>query len=524
MAINWKPLDIKQAEFVSAKDVLSDSRKIRNDRKQFAIEKAMRDAVSPTGDFDPDLARKSLANSGFGEEADNVVRDIANKRLADVSNTADVGVKLKSLVDLGIISPEKASEYFGKTTKAEQVPVEQIDNSWMQGVPSSSPTETQDSNVDGTINITGSTMPAPSPTYEHKITSKKGQAVTDVASDMFDFSKKSTDGSDGISTDYSTSLTKYNLPADEKQSVFVESAFQNIGIAPPGKDAKNKSEYYQKELTGKAVMLAGPMPEFGEFIKGYTGNNLQEARAEFAKAKREWTKNVAENYDKIIGTIDAARGKLYGEDLAGKADSRAVTAQTMAEEAQKYNLAGQKDLKIFDREVSPEEAKVVKLQRATIDDINSATNDFAGAYKASVAKAKSDGSVNQDAIVANLVAMGALPSAEAIQLRALMNPDGSLTNAAIKFITNSAIKQRGPSKEWKTAAVDNINQYIVDNGGKKYGSKEEESKEEPAKEEKKSAKSVLESKIIKPKPVKKDTSPRKKGESLADYYKRKGGK
>lgn len=520
MAINFQPLNLKQAEFVSAKDILSDSRKIRDDKRKYAIESAMREGVGSTGDYDPEKIRKSLIASGFGEDADAVVRDIANKRLSDVSTTADIGVKLKSLVDLGIISQEKAAELFGKTTKAEQVPVEQIDNSWMQGVPSSNPEiKQEDMTVDGTVNITGSSMVPPAPTYEHKITNKKGQAVTDVASDMFDFSKKPAEDGTGISTDYSASFTKYNLPADKKQSDFIESAFQNIGIAAPGKDVKDKSAYYQKELTGKAVMLAGPMPEFGEFIKGYTGNNLQEARAEFAKAKREWAKNVAENYDKIIGTVDAARGKLYGETLAGAADTRAATAQTMAEEAQTYSLAGQKDAKIFAREVSPEEAKVVKLQRATIEDINSATNDFAGAYKAAVAKAKSDGSVNQDAIVANLVAMGAMPSSEAIQLRALMNPDGSLTNAAIKYVTNKAFRQKGPSAKWKASAIDNINQFIKDNGGVEFVAPKP-----------KSAKDVLESKVAKPPvivPPKKviiDNSPRKQGESLADYYKRRGGK
>lgn len=476
MAINYQPLNIKQAEFVSAKDVLSDSRKIREDKRKYAVEKAMREALSPTGDFDPDLARKSLANSGFGEEADAVVRDIANKRLTDVSNTADIGVKLKSLVDLGIISQDKASELFGKTTKAEQVPVEQVDNSWMNGVPSSAPvTTSEEMNVDGTVNITGSSM-VPPPSNEYKITNKKGQAVTDVASDMFDFSKKSTDGSDGILTDYSTSLTKYNLPADENQSKFVESAFQNIGIAPPGKDAKNKSEYYQKELTGKAVMLAGPMPEFGEFIKGYTGNNLQEARAEFAKAKREWSKNVAENYDKIIGTIDAARGKLYGETLAGKADERSEKGDVRAEREQQIALSelDPKTNPVIWKPVKPENLSKIYDGLAGVRDMKDAKTKYekdsslGSLVEFAVAKLKANSQpVTMDAVETFVLQSGAIPSAsELIFKKALrdLNVKDLATFQGLTYLDLGISPTKAPSETF-SKYIKNAQEDIYSRGG-----------------------------------------------------------
>ncbi len=62
--------------------------------------------------------------------------------------------------------------------------------------------------------------------------------------------------------------------------------------------------------------------------------------------------------------------------------------------------------------------------------------------------------------------MGALPSSDAIYLKTMMNPDGSLTAAGKKWVVNATVGQRGPNAEWKANAITNINQYIHDNGGR----------------------------------------------------------
>jgi hypothetical protein len=189
------------------------------------------------------------------------------------------------------------------------------------------------------------------------------------------------------------------------------------------------------------------------------------SKDEQAKEWGRYNQAVAEYPAKV----QDARVKLSEAIRTGNYDvldkSISVAGNRRAEERQEYDLSAQKG-NIFIRPVSSEEARVVKQQRAAISDIIAAPDSFAGAYQAAVAKAKSDGSVNEDAIVSNLVAMGALPSSDAIYLKTMMNPDGSLTAAGKKWVVNATVGQRGPNAEWKANAITNINQYIHDNGGR----------------------------------------------------------
>jgi hypothetical protein len=189
------------------------------------------------------------------------------------------------------------------------------------------------------------------------------------------------------------------------------------------------------------------------------------SKDEQAKEWGRYNQAVAEYPAKV----QDARVKLSEAIRTGNYDvldkSISVAGNRRAEERQEYDLSAQKG-NIFIRPVSSEEARVVKQQRAAISDIIAAPDSFAGAYQAAVAKAKSDGSVNEDAIVSNLVAMGALPSSDAIYLKTMMNPDGSLTAAGKKWVVNATVGQRGPNAEWKANAIANINQYIRDNGGR----------------------------------------------------------
>lgn len=208
----------------------------------------------------------------------------------------------------------------------------------------------------------------------------------------------------------------------------------------------------------KMAVSSVPMPVMNPMAMMSGKEEYAKEMGRFTTAMAEYPAKVQEARNKLSDAIRGGNWEVFDKDLQKQGNERAI-------EKQDYDLAGQKT-GIFARKVSEPEARVVKLQRTSINDIIAAPDSFAGAYQAAVAKAKSDGSVNQDAIISNLVAMEALPSSDAIYLKALMNTDGSLTSAGKKWITNALVGQRGPSSTWKQNAIDNINQYIIDNGGR----------------------------------------------------------
>lgn len=174
---------------------------------------------------------------------------------------------------------------------------------------------------------------------------------------------------------------------------------------------------------------------------------------------------------------DMARYSAARADALAKASSELfknyaeVQGERRASEDQEYSLAGQKT-DLFVRPVSAEEAGKVKMYRAAVDDIVQAPNTFAGAFQAAVAKAKTDGSVNADAIQANLAAMGSpMPSEEFVQLRMVMdNSSNPLSDGWKYFKSKIATKGpvKGPDPEWRKQAIANINAQIQYNGGKPY--------------------------------------------------------
>lgn len=223
----------------------------------------------------------------------------------------------------------------------------------------------------------------------------------------------------------------------------------------------------QEALTALENMAVGSVavPQINPILGMLSKDEQAKEWGRYQTAITEYPAKVQEARNKLSEAIRTGNYDVLEKQMAKDQLELSKQANERAEEKQRYDLAGQKG-SIFTREVNSEEARVVKQQRAAISDIIAAPNSFAGAYQAAVAKAKSDGSVNQDAIISNLVAMSALPSSDAIYLKAMMNPDGGLTDAGKKWIANWVFGERGPSAEWKSQAIGNINQYIVDNGGR----------------------------------------------------------
>ncbi len=437
-------------KYQSAQDFLKGAQETRDARRKRAIEEAMRQGVDSTGELNELALRKSLADAGFGEDAESVVRSITSPRADDVSKIATLGMQLKELVDAGIVSREKAEELMGNTAQISRTPVSpSSDTTWMAGVPQTQGIADSQAGIseDGSIRITAQ-QDEMQPLYDYERKESKAQAVPQFAANLIDFAKKENELSLGdIST--TGSALKYTLPTGADKD-YILAAAKTLGFTG------NTSEAIDSELTQRA-MAQVPKPVLTP--KGYDVKSRMEARAEYTQKMAEYPALVAQKKADLIKQLEAGQAARFGQGVTREQESR-------AKETQDYGLAGQKDVEIFARPVSPAEAVVVKLQRATISDIVAATPDFAGAYQAAVAKAKSDGSVNQDAIISNLVAMGALPSGEAVYLKTMMSPDGAILPSGFKWVANKGFGERGPSKAWKTQAIDNINGFIVDNGGK----------------------------------------------------------
>ena len=244
-------------------------------------------------------------------------------------------------------------------------------------------------------------------------------------------------------------LSTAQMSATEQENLARYLALRGIN-APDVQTGLSQLE--NMALAGVAKPVINPM--LGMMSK----DKQAEEWGRYNQALAEYPAKVQEARTKLSDAIRTGNYEVLDKSIS-------VAGNRRAEERQEYDLSAQKG-NIFIRPVSSEEARVVKQQRAAISDIIDAPDSFAGAYQAAVAKAKSDGSVNEDAIASNLVAMGALPSADAIYLKTMMNPDGSLTAAGAKWIVNTVVGQRGPNAEWKANAITNINQYIRDNGGR----------------------------------------------------------
>lgn len=266
-----------------------------------------------------------------------------------------------------------------------------------------------------------------------------------------------TSGPGNFADDNADNIDYETLAADPERKARMDQYLATLGIKEPGQAgidamiAKIRASI-PNPVTNSAALSVGKKERSDEI------GRVTQGRVD-AKAKRQAAVNAFR--DGIMGNI----GTLQTQDLSRQSNDRAKTEQ-------EYGLAGQRDEKLFARPVSDDEATRVKMYNAVKDDIkNAPMTTFAGQYQAALAKAKADGSVNADAIMANLVSMGSIPSSDALALKSFMTPGGNLTSEGLKWAAkylDDKIRTADPSLalDWGKRALSNIDQSIIYNGGR----------------------------------------------------------
>lgn len=461
MAINWNPLNIEKPQFVSAKEVMDNMRGMRDQRAKFATEQATRASLTSAGDIDPTAMRQSLINQGFGELADQAVSQAMATRRKDVGDVAELGTKIQAMVQAGMIEPERARELFNNVSSVKAVPAksEVTDMSWVEGIPASTTTP-QDSSVDGTVRITATSESLPAEN-EYIRTEKKAQVAPEYASDLFKFEKTSLPFAGSVTSGGATGI-KYELPTSKQDADNIIRGARALGFS--------SSAYSDLDnwLSQKAASEV-PVPQF--VLKD--PNKPMESFAEYQLKVAEYPALVAKAKAGYIKQLEDFNRSYAAEGRAVAGEKRAEKQLDMSQEAQRYALAGQKDQDIFAREVNPTEAADVRRFRSSIVDIATAQPTPESMYTAALAKAKADGSVSQESILANLAGMGFKPSPAMIETRYLMDGSGNLTSTGLNLLKQAwaGIGGRVDSKvfsDWQKRAVDNVNDQITDAGGRPF--------------------------------------------------------
>lgn len=463
MAINWNPLNIEKPQFVSAKEVMDNMRGMRDQRAKFATEQAMRSSLTSAGDIDPTAMRQSLINQGFGELADQAVSQAMSTRRKDVGDVAELGYKIQAMVQAGMIEPERARELFNNISSVKAVPAksEQPDISWAEGIPASTTTP-QDSSVDGTVHITATSESLPAEN-EYIRTEKKAQIAPEYASDLFKFEKLNDSSLGDVSV--SGGGVSYQLPTSGDDRSDILSSAKLLGIKVPDNISDEDFSKIVMTRASQGVVI----PSRAEFM---SGNALQD-QSNYYKAYREAHQKILDNAYKIISDLESGAQTQFTRGITKQEQARAEEQLGMSQEAQRYALAGQKDQNIFAREVNPTEAADVRRFRSSIVDIATAQPTPESMYTAALAKAKADGSVSQESILANLAGMGFRPSPAMIDTRFLMDGSGNLTSTGMNLLKQAWAEMGGrvDSKvfsSWQKRAVDNVNDQITDAGGRPF--------------------------------------------------------
>lgn len=71
---NWSPIEIQQPKFKSASDIMKGMMEVREMRRKYAIERAIRESLNSDGYVVIEDFRRNLISYGFGENVDSVVR------------------------------------------------------------------------------------------------------------------------------------------------------------------------------------------------------------------------------------------------------------------------------------------------------------------------------------------------------------------------------------------------------------------------------------------------------------------
>jgi len=404
----------------SAKDFLEGSQAIRDARRKKAIEEAMRKGVDPKGEWNEQALRQSLADAGFGEDAESVVRSITSPRAEDVSKITTLGMELKNLVDAGIVSRERAEELMGNTSQITRTPVSQSsDTAWMEGIPSSQATPQAEyastGTEDGTVRIT--TQPEQmNPLYEQTSSSKKAQAVPQFAANLIDFSKKFDETTLGDVSASPGGVITYTLPAGD-DGKFVLAGAHTLGYTA------QDSASLDAEIKERARAMV-PQPVFAP--KGRDAKSWMEAQAEYKKAVAEYPAKYAQQQALLIKELEAAQAARFGQKATKIAQAVTRAQERRAERAQRVSLnpLDPTTNPALTREVTPAEYAVALQGSAGLRDMETAYQRYmenpslANLVAFQIGKKKASGEpITQDAIASGILESGAVPKEQELLLK-----------------------------------------------------------------------------------------------------------
>ncbi len=250
------------------------------------------------------------------------------------------------------------------------------------------------------------------------------------------------------------------------------------GINPGETDAELQTAVQlRKQAVVDAIPQPAPvMPEGMGFEAMAKAQNLNRKNMiDWVKARQE--AGIA--FDKAMQEGNYA---VLEKQLAQTASGLAKQASARQEaEFQRDRAAANKlkEMGVTDRLLPAPDVKALQdVFIPAIADISNADNGFGGAMQAAIAKAKVDGSLNMDAVISNLVSMGAMPSDQGAKIMAKMTPEAytnfaSMLKAGSVDQVMSGLRAIGidvgtgtgaTNPTWKAQALDNVFQQAQAHG------------------------------------------------------------
>lgn len=245
-----------------------------------------------------------------------------------------------------------------------------------------------------------------------------------------------------------------------------------------GFEVPKLSDFGNYKTQVSLVLSKAGLPNSDEGIKKYVDKAVSNvgdyvydpAKSPFENRQAEIKNNAEKNKaaNEAIKGLSQGVDIVKGQTLASRKDTR-DTEQHEADIGSRRKNVGTTEF-INLRTLSTEEKNATDKMKDAYLDFKAASKigGYEGAYQKALAKAKSDGNVNKDIVVAILAAMGAIPSAKAQTIKALMNENGTISGDIHKLFTTAlgnAVYSRSKSEdEWTKNAEKNIIETMKSRG------------------------------------------------------------
>lgn len=230
-------------------------------------------------------------------------------------------------------------------------------------------------------------------------------------------------------------------------------------------------------------------PETNPYFGMLTPEKQAEAYAQYTQDVVAYPSKVEDARVKLSEAIRTGNTDVLDKSLAVQGNERAIEQLRLSQEQnarskQEYVRNRQAAETLVNMGVTAKlmpDADVKALQDVfipAIADIKQAGNGFGGAMQAAVAMSKVDGSVNFDNVLSKLIAMGAMPSDAAAQIKTKLTPEAytniwGMIKAGSFDEAKEALRAYGvpvgvgsgaTNKNWETSALQNVFQQAQAHG------------------------------------------------------------